>query len=65
MLPRDTETADAAISWGAHMRNSATRSIKSPSPTSAGSRRDRLTEVVCGALALALLTLAGRIIALW
>jgi len=47
------------------MRNSATRSIKSPSPTSAGSPRDRLTEVVCGALALALLTLAGRIIALW
>lgn len=31
----------------------------------AASRRDRLAEVVCLALALALLSLAGRIVALW
>jgi len=47
------------------MRNTATGSIDRQSPTPAGSRRDRLTEVVCLALALSFLTLAGRIIALW
>ena len=47
------------------MRNFATGSIERPSPAAAGSRRDRLTEVVCLALALAVLTLAGRIVALW
>jgi hypothetical protein len=47
------------------MRNSATGSIESAPTPAAGSRRDRLTEVVCLALALALLTLAGRIVALW
>jgi hypothetical protein len=47
------------------MRNSATGSIEREPPTPAESRRDRLTEVVCLALALALLTLAGRIVALW
>jgi hypothetical protein len=45
------------------MRNTTTRSIERQSPTPAGS--DRHTEVVCLALALAVLTLAGRIIALW
>jgi hypothetical protein len=47
------------------MRNTATGSIERQSPMPVDSRRDRLTEVVCLALALALLTLAGRIIALW
>jgi len=47
------------------MRNTATGSIERLPPTPVDSRRDRLTEVVCLALALALLTLAGRIIALW
>ena len=47
------------------MRNTATGTIDRQSPTQDGGRRDRLTEVVCLALALALLTLAGRIIALW
>jgi len=46
------------------MRNLATGSIERQ-PAAAGSRRDRLTEVVCLALALAVLTLAGRIVALW
>ena len=47
------------------MRSFTTDSIeKQPRPT-AGGRRDRLTEVVCLALTLALLTLAGRIVALW
>jgi len=47
------------------MRNFATNSIERQPPAAPGSRRDRLTEVVCLALALAVLTLAGRIIALW
>lgn len=47
------------------MRNTATGFIERQSSTPANSRRDRLAEVVCLALALALLTLAGRIIALW
>ena len=47
------------------MRNSATGSIERDPPTPVGTRRDRLSEVVCLALALALLTLAGRIVALW
>jgi len=47
------------------MRNPVAGSIERHSPTPAGSRRDPLAEVVCLALALALLTLAGRIIALW
>jgi len=47
------------------MHNYATGSIESqPSAATAG-RRDRLTEVVCLALVLAVLTLAGRIVALW
>jgi len=45
------------------MRNFATGSIERQA--AAGNRRDRLTEVVCLALALAVLTLAGRIVALW
>jgi hypothetical protein len=46
------------------MRSFTTDSIeKQPRPTAG--RRDRLTEVVCLALTLALLTLAGRIVALW
>jgi hypothetical protein len=48
------------------MRNKfVTGSIIRNPPIPAGDRRDRLVEVVCLALALALLTLAGRIIALW
>jgi hypothetical protein len=47
------------------MRNTATGSIERQTSTLVGNRRDRLTEVVCLALALALLTLAGRVIALW
>jgi hypothetical protein len=46
------------------MRSFTTGSIEKQ-PPAAGSRRDRLTEVVCLALALALLTLASRIVALW
>jgi hypothetical protein len=46
------------------MRNAVTSSERH-SPTPAGGRRDQLAEVVCLALALALVTLAGRIIALW
>lgn len=47
------------------MRNFVTGSIERQPPAATGSRRDRLTEIVCLALALALLTLAGRIVALW
>ena len=47
------------------MRNFATSSFEKQRPAATGSRHDRLTEVVCLALALALLTLAGRIVALW
>ena len=47
------------------MRNVATGSIERQPSASTDSRRDRLTEVVCLALVLALLTLAGRIVALW
>jgi hypothetical protein len=47
------------------MRNFATGPIEGQPPAATGSRRDRLAEVVCLALALALLTLAGRIVALW
>ena len=47
------------------MRNTATGSIERRTSTLSGHRRDRSTEVVCLALALALLTLAGRVIALW
>ncbi len=46
------------------MRDFVTGSIES-SVAESRHRRDRLTEVVCLALALALVTLAGRIIALW
>jgi hypothetical protein len=46
------------------MRSFTTGSIEKP-PRPAAGRRDRLTEVVCLALALARLTLAGRIVALW
>lgn len=46
------------------MRSVTSRSTeKSQSTTDI--RRDRLAEVVCLALMLALLTLAGRIVALW
>jgi hypothetical protein len=47
------------------MRSTPTGSIERQSSTPASGRRDRLAEVVCLALALALVTLAGRIIALW
>jgi hypothetical protein len=47
------------------MRKFVTGSIVRNPPTPAGGRRDPLVEVVCLALALALLTLAGRIVALW
>jgi hypothetical protein len=47
------------------MRNLATGSIEKQPLPAAGSRHDRLAEVVCLALTLALLTLAGRIVALW
>jgi hypothetical protein len=47
------------------MRKLVTGAAESRQPTQPGSQRDRLTEVVCLALALALLTLAGRIVALW
>jgi hypothetical protein len=46
------------------MRSFTTGSIEKQPPAASG-QRDRLTEVVCLALALALLTLAGRIVALW
>jgi hypothetical protein len=47
------------------MRNFATGSIEREPAASGESRRDRLTEVVCIALVVALATLAGRIVALW
>ena len=47
------------------MRNFATGSIERQPSEATASRRDRLTEVVCLALVLAVLTLAGRIVALW
>jgi hypothetical protein len=47
------------------MGNFTTGFIEKHPLAETGSRRDRLAEVVCLALALALLTLAGRIVALW
>jgi hypothetical protein len=47
------------------MRKFATGSIVRNPPVPAQRQRDRLAEVVCLALALAVLTLAGRIVALW
>jgi len=47
------------------MRKFMTGNLVRNPPIPAGGRRDQLVEVVCLALALALLTLAGRIIALW
>jgi hypothetical protein len=47
------------------MRSFTASSDEKQPRSAAGTRRDRLTEVVCLALTLALLTLAGRIVALW
>jgi hypothetical protein len=47
------------------MRKFVTGSIVRNPPVPASGQRDRLVEVVCLALALALLTLAARIVALW
>ena len=47
------------------MRGFATGSIDRQPSAATGSRRDRLTEIVCLALVLAVMTLAARIVALW
>jgi len=47
------------------MRNPDTSMISKRQPAPARIPRDRLAEVVCLALALAVLTLTGRIVALW